>query len=127
MRPHRHLSRPPKKIPTNRRSLREKKTKAPHDVCKCCDDNRVHHGVTPVTPLDSTHPGHRDVDLYFGKDSGVLRASQYQVKAEEQGGKQVSQQVGYGNYKEMEGIKNRLDALDKARKGLRAHSPRRRA
>ena len=25
------------------------------------DDNRVHHGVTPVTPLDSTRPGHRDV------------------------------------------------------------------
>jgi hypothetical protein len=25
------------------------------------DDNRVHHGVTPVTPLDPTQPGHRDV------------------------------------------------------------------
>jgi hypothetical protein len=25
------------------------------------DDNRVHHGVTAVTPLDSTRPGHRDV------------------------------------------------------------------
>jgi hypothetical protein len=25
------------------------------------DDNRVYHGVTPVTPLDPSHPGHRDV------------------------------------------------------------------
>ena len=25
------------------------------------DDNRVFHGVTPVTPLDPTSPGHRDV------------------------------------------------------------------
>ena len=25
------------------------------------DDNRVHHGVTPVTPLDPARPGHRDV------------------------------------------------------------------
>jgi hypothetical protein len=25
------------------------------------DDNRVHHGVTPVIPLDPTQPGHRDV------------------------------------------------------------------
>jgi len=25
------------------------------------DDNRVCHGVTPVTPLDPAHPGHRDV------------------------------------------------------------------
>jgi hypothetical protein len=25
------------------------------------DDNRVHHRVTPVTPLDLAHPGHRDV------------------------------------------------------------------
>ena len=25
------------------------------------DDNRVYHGVTPVTPLDHARPGHRDV------------------------------------------------------------------
>lgn len=25
------------------------------------DDNRVYHGVTPVTPLDAARPGHRDV------------------------------------------------------------------
>jgi hypothetical protein len=25
------------------------------------DDNRVYHGVTPVSPLDTTRPGHRDV------------------------------------------------------------------
>jgi hypothetical protein len=25
------------------------------------DDNRVYHGVTPVTPLDPSQPGHRDV------------------------------------------------------------------
>jgi hypothetical protein len=25
------------------------------------DDNRVYHGVTPVTPLDPSRPGHRDV------------------------------------------------------------------
>jgi hypothetical protein len=25
------------------------------------DDNRVHHGVTPVVPLDPARPGHRDV------------------------------------------------------------------
>jgi hypothetical protein len=29
--------------------------------CAVTDDNRVHHGVTPVTPLDATRPGHRDV------------------------------------------------------------------
>jgi hypothetical protein len=25
------------------------------------DDNRVYHGVTPVSPLDPAQPGHRDV------------------------------------------------------------------
>ncbi|HTT78063.1 MAG TPA: 2OG-Fe dioxygenase family protein, partial [Stellaceae bacterium] len=25
------------------------------------DDNRVYHGVTPVTPVDPARPGHRDV------------------------------------------------------------------
>jgi hypothetical protein len=29
--------------------------------CAVTDDNRVHHGVTPVTPLDPSRPGHRDV------------------------------------------------------------------
>ena len=25
------------------------------------DDNRVYHGVTPVTPIDATRPAYRDV------------------------------------------------------------------
>lgn len=52
-----------------------------------------------------SHKGHRAVKLYFDKDSGLLVASQYHVKAEEQGGKDLNQEVTYGNYQEVDGIK----------------------
>jgi hypothetical protein len=51
-----------------------------------------------------SHQGQRDVNLFFDKRSGLLVKSQYTVKPEERGGKEVSQEVVYGNYKEVQGL-----------------------
>ncbi len=49
--------------------------------------------------------GHRDVELYFDKKSGLLIKSQYSVKAEELDGKEVQFEVFYGDYKDFAGAK----------------------
>ena len=50
-----------------------------------------------------THEGHRDVELFFDKQTGLLMKSQHIVKADELGGKEVTQATLYQNYKEVDG------------------------
>jgi hypothetical protein len=58
----------------------------------------------PAVGIKVSHQGHRDVNLFFDKKSGLLVKSRYTVKPEELMGKEVSQEVVYGNYKEVEGL-----------------------
>ncbi len=49
--------------------------------------------------------GHKVVNLWFDKDSGLLVKSETTTKAEEQGGKEVNQESVYSDYKEIKGMK----------------------
>jgi hypothetical protein len=49
--------------------------------------------------------GHRDVKLYFDKESGVLVKSEGTVKSQELGGKEVLQETFYKAYQDVEGAK----------------------
>lgn len=49
--------------------------------------------------------GHRDVKLYFDKESGVLVKSEGTVKSQELGGKEVLQETFYKEYQDVEGAK----------------------
>jgi hypothetical protein len=48
--------------------------------------------------------GHRDVNLYFDKDSGLLVKSDTQVK--DDAGQEVKQETFYSDYKETDGVKH---------------------
>lgn len=56
----------------------------------------------PAVGLLVAHKGHRDVKLYFDKESGLLVKSERKVKDE---GKEKSEEVLFSNYKEVSGIK----------------------
>ena len=49
--------------------------------------------------------GHKDVNLYFDKETNLLAKGEWNVKAQEQGGKEVMQETLYGDYKDVEGAK----------------------
>ena len=49
--------------------------------------------------------GHRDVELYFDKETGLLAKVEQRVKAAEMGGKEVTQSAIYRNYREVDGAK----------------------
>jgi hypothetical protein len=61
-------------------------------------------GDKPAAGVKVAHKDHRDVSLYFDRESGLLIKAQTQVKFEEQGGKDADQEVLYSDYKEVNGI-----------------------
>lgn len=48
---------------------------------------------------------HRDVNLYFDKQTGLLAKSEHTVNAQELGGKEVLQEVHYAGFQEIDGVK----------------------
>jgi hypothetical protein len=52
-----------------------------------------------------SHQGHRDVSLYFDKETGLLVKSVQTVKAQELGGQEVKQEFFQKDYKEVGGVK----------------------
>ena len=48
---------------------------------------------------------HRDVTLYFDKQTGLLAKAEFRVISEEQGGKEVNREILFSEYKEIEGAK----------------------
>ena len=62
-------------------------------------------GDVDATGVTASSKGHRDVELYFDKKSGLLIKSQYSIKSEELGGKEVQFEVFYGEYKDFDGAK----------------------
>jgi hypothetical protein len=57
----------------------------------------------PAVGVKVAHEGHRDVKLYFDKETALLAKSEQTAKDLEQGGKEVNQEAFYSNYKEVEG------------------------
>ena len=62
-------------------------------------------GDRPAVGVKASSKGHRDVSLYFDKQTGLLVKSEVRVKAEEQGGKEVTQESVYADHKEVDGLK----------------------
>jgi hypothetical protein len=57
------------------------------------------------------HKGHRDVNLFFDKKSGLLVKSESVIKDMEAGGKEMTQDTLYRKYKAVEGLKQPTDIL----------------
>ena len=55
--------------------------------------------------VNITKKGNPEVTIYFSKKTGLPRKTSYTVKAEEQGFKEVVEDVIYGEYKEEDGFK----------------------
>jgi hypothetical protein len=66
-------------------------------------DSKV--GDKPVVGVKVSHAGHRDVKLFFDKNSHLLLKLEAPVKSREQGGKEVTQEAVYGDYMEVDGTK----------------------
>jgi hypothetical protein len=61
-------------------------------------------GNRPVVGLRVSHKGHKDVELFFDKDTGLAVKSRAQVKDLEND-KQVTESVYYDRYKDFQGTK----------------------
>jgi hypothetical protein len=59
----------------------------------------------PAVGVKVAHKDHRDVALFFAKDTGLLIKAEYRVKAEEQGGQEVKQEVFYADHRGSDGVK----------------------
>ena len=65
----------------------------------------VKAGDRPAVGVKVSSKGHQDVNLYFDKETNLLAKGEWNVKAQEQGGKEVMQETLYGDYKDVEGAK----------------------
>jgi hypothetical protein len=60
----------------------------------------------PAIGIRVSSKGHRDVNLFFDKDSGFLVKSESTVKDDMAGGKEVAQEELYSDYKDVGGVKH---------------------
>ncbi|HMF13799.1 MAG TPA: hypothetical protein VKE94_15880 [Gemmataceae bacterium] len=54
--------------------------------------------------ISVTHEGHKDIFLFFDKETGMLLAAERQAK-DPMGGEEFKQETRFGNYKEVDGVK----------------------
>jgi outer membrane lipoprotein-sorting protein len=66
----------------------------------------VQVGDRPAVGVKVAQKGHRDINLFFDKESSLLVKSEYLVKAPEQGGKEVTQEANFSDFKEVDGTKH---------------------
>jgi outer membrane lipoprotein-sorting protein len=59
----------------------------------------------PAVGVKVTHAGHREVKLYFDKESGMLVKMEHNVKDEMQGGKEIDQASIFSDFKDVDGVK----------------------
>jgi hypothetical protein len=55
-----------------------------------------------------SHEGHRDVNLFFDKTSGLLLKSERRVKDQMSGGQEMTQETFYHDYKDVSGAKHAM-------------------
>jgi hypothetical protein len=67
------------------------------------------------------HEGHKDIFLYFDKETGMLVMSERQAR-DAMSGQEYKQETRYGNYKEVEGVKrpHKVDILRDGEKFVEA-------
>jgi hypothetical protein len=58
----------------------------------------------PAVGVKVAHEGHRDVKLYFDKETALPVKSEAVAKDLQQGGKEVNEEAFYSNYKDVEGV-----------------------
>ncbi|MBW3540477.1 MAG: hypothetical protein KY476_09410 [Planctomycetes bacterium] len=58
----------------------------------------------PTVGVKVSSEGHRDVKLYFDKETHLPAKSEYVVKSQEQDGKEVTEEVFYADYHKVEGL-----------------------
>lgn len=68
-------------------------------------------GGKPAVGVRVSHKGHRDVSLYFDKDTGLLAKVESVVKDMMAGGKEVTQEELFSNYKDVGGLKHPMTVL----------------
>lgn len=59
----------------------------------------------PAVGIKVAHAGHRDITLYFDKETGLAAKAAFKVKAREQGDTEVLQETIFSDYKDVGGIK----------------------
>jgi hypothetical protein len=69
----------------------------------------------PALGVRAASKGHRDLNLYFDKETGLLARGEFRVKDVQglQGGKEVTQEFLLSNFQEVDGIKQALKVLVK--------------
>jgi hypothetical protein len=63
-------------------------------------------GDLPAVGVRVSHKGHRDVNLFFDKKSGLLLKIERTVKDQQQGGKERKQESFFSDYKEVDGVQH---------------------
>jgi hypothetical protein len=66
----------------------------------------------PTVGIRVSSKGHRDVNLYFDKENGLLVKSEMRVK-EEESGQEVNQESYFSDYKEVNGLKEPMKIVIK--------------
>jgi hypothetical protein len=61
-------------------------------------------GDRPAVGVGVAHEGHKDIFLYFDKETGMLVKSERQAK-DPMGGEEYKQETRYSNFKEVDGVK----------------------
>jgi outer membrane lipoprotein-sorting protein len=61
-------------------------------------------GDRPAVGLVVSHQGHRDVRLYFDKETALLIRTEATVRSAEMGGKEVQQVADYAEYQKISGL-----------------------
>ncbi len=62
-------------------------------------------GDRPAVGVKASHKGRRDINLFFDKEKGLLLKTVTVAKGRDTGGKEVTQETLYSDYKEEDGIK----------------------
>jgi hypothetical protein len=65
----------------------------------------------PAVGVRASSKGHRDVDLFFDQETGLLVMLRHTVKAEELDGKEVTQETIFRDYKPVEGTQAAMKVL----------------
>ena len=60
----------------------------------------------PALGVKVSSKGHRDVDLYFDKETGMLVKTE--ARAKDEGGKEVTDETFYADYKDVQGVKQAM-------------------
>ena len=59
----------------------------------------------PTLGVRVSSENHRDVNLYFDKETSLLVKAEHRTNSGEQGGKEVNEEIFYKEYKEIQGVK----------------------